>query len=75
MVNEAESVSYADAAKKDATRKQVNFRCLDNAEKHEGLDVVIPKEFVKRVQSKMAFILYGYFLGDRLAYPVVEYFV
>ncbi|XP_022014947.1 uncharacterized protein LOC110914468 [Helianthus annuus] len=40
----------------------------------EGVDVVIPVESVKQVNDRFANTLYGYFLGKRLAFPVVEYF-
>nr|XP_043625572.1 uncharacterized protein LOC122596998 [Erigeron canadensis] len=44
-------------------------------EVQDGVDVVLPKESVRIIQDKFANTLYGYFLGDRIAYPVVEYFV
>jgi len=46
-----------------------------NEEKKEGFDVVLPKESVRMVCNKLEFTLYAYFLGDRVAFPVVEYFV
>ncbi|XP_021979685.1 uncharacterized protein LOC110875793 [Helianthus annuus] len=66
--------SYADSL---LTNKNVklNFRALASDSIHEGCDVVLPRESVRVVQNKMANTLYGYFLGDRVAYPVVDYFV
>ena len=55
--------------------RRINFRYLESVEQYEGVDVVLPRESVKQVQSKMACTLYGYFLGERLAYPVVDYYV
>jgi hypothetical protein len=41
----------------------------------QGVDMVLTKESIRSVVEKLEHTLYGYFLGDRLAYPVVEYFV
>ncbi|XP_021985819.1 uncharacterized protein LOC110882016 [Helianthus annuus] len=67
-------VSYADSIGA-ASARTVNFRSLASPVAHEGCDVVLPKESVRVVKDKLAYTLYGYFLGDRVAYPVVEYFV
>ncbi|XP_022019061.1 uncharacterized protein LOC110919092 [Helianthus annuus] len=67
-------ISYADTVGVSTSRK-VNFRNLASPEAHEGCDVVLPKESVRAVKDKLINTLYGYFLGDRVAYPVVEYFV
>lgn len=74
-MNPKPAVNYAVAAKTGPTPKQVNFRFLETSEKQKGVDVVLSRESVKSVQSRLAFTLYGYFLGDRLAYPVVDQFV
>ncbi|XP_022013821.1 uncharacterized protein LOC110913288 [Helianthus annuus] len=66
--------SYADSVLNLNTRK-VNFRSLSCSEKHDECDIVLPKESVRVVQDKLANTLIGYFLGDRIAYPVVEFFV
>ncbi|XP_035840393.1 uncharacterized protein LOC118487561 [Helianthus annuus] len=67
-------LSYADSIGVSSSRK-VNFRSLASPVAHEGCDVVLPKESVRVVKDKLANTLYGYFLGDRVAYPVVDYFV
>uniref|UniRef100_A0A251VPE0 RNA-directed DNA polymerase n=1 Tax=Helianthus annuus TaxID=4232 RepID=A0A251VPE0_HELAN len=67
-------VSFADTVGGATTRK-VNFRNLASPEAHEGCDVVLPKESIRVVKDKLINTLYGYFLGDRVAYPVVDYFV
>ncbi|XP_022002776.1 uncharacterized protein LOC110900170 [Helianthus annuus] len=54
---------------------KLKFRTLASDTMHEGCDVVLPRESVRMVQDKMANTLFGYFLGDRVAYPVVDYFV
>ncbi|XP_035837262.1 uncharacterized protein LOC118485117 [Helianthus annuus] len=54
---------------------KVNFRTLASSDVHEGCDVVLPRDSIRAVQDKLAYTLYGYFLGDRVAYPVVDYYV
>ncbi|XP_021995747.1 uncharacterized protein LOC110892919 [Helianthus annuus] len=66
--------SYADSVKNQNVQ-QVNFRSLACSVQHEDCDIVLPVESVRVVQDKLANTLYGYFLGDRIAYPVVDYFV
>ncbi|XP_022014977.1 uncharacterized protein LOC110914496 [Helianthus annuus] len=70
----ANMMSYADSVLASKSRK-INFRNLASPVMHEGCDVVLPRESVRAVQHKLANTLYGYFLGDRVAFPVVEYFV
>ncbi|XP_022030827.1 uncharacterized protein LOC110931753 [Helianthus annuus] len=59
----------------NSNEMKVNFRALTNPENYNGCDVVLPRESVRIVHEKLVNTLYGYFLGDRVAYPVVEYFV
>ncbi|XP_022024369.1 uncharacterized protein LOC110924683 [Helianthus annuus] len=44
------------------------------SETREDADVVIPREVVQKAQDKLENVLYGYFLGSRLPFPVVEYY-
>ncbi|XP_021996381.1 uncharacterized protein LOC110893589 [Helianthus annuus] len=68
--------SYADRVKINmSAKREVNFRLLESLESVEEADVVIPKEAIRQVQKKFENVLYGYFLGDRLPFPVVEYYV
>ncbi|KAJ0576426.1 hypothetical protein HanIR_Chr05g0224291 [Helianthus annuus] len=53
---------------------KVNFRMMESSESVDGADVVIPLSSVKQVTDRYANTLYGYFLGKRLAFPVVDYF-
>ncbi|GJX82575.1 zinc knuckle CX2CX4HX4C containing protein [Tanacetum coccineum] len=41
----------------------------------KGANVSIPRKIVETVSSRLANTLYGYFIGKRIAFPVVEYFV
>ncbi|XP_022030437.1 uncharacterized protein LOC110931348 [Helianthus annuus] len=66
--------SYAQSVRGTSERK-VNFRSLEAEEKQDGCDVVLSRDSVRVVQDKLANTLYGYFLGDRVAFPVVDYFV
>ncbi|XP_022003085.1 uncharacterized protein LOC110900505 [Helianthus annuus] len=68
------NVSYAEKVQSTRQRREVNFRLLEPSETREDADVVIPKEVVQQVQEKLDNVLYGYFLGNRLPYPVVEYY-
>ncbi|XP_021996129.1 uncharacterized protein LOC110893325 [Helianthus annuus] len=67
-------MSYADTVVANDLKK-VNFRALASSDKRDGCDIVLPRESVRSVQDKLANTLYGYFLGDRLAFPVVDYYV
>ncbi|KAJ0615163.1 putative RNA-directed DNA polymerase [Helianthus annuus] len=66
--------SYADSLNANKVPK-LNFRSLTSEKLHEGCDVVLSKESVRVARDKMANTLYGYFLGDRVAFPVVDYYV
>ncbi|KAM0051848.1 hypothetical protein Hdeb2414_s0007g00241321 [Helianthus debilis subsp. tardiflorus] len=48
---------------------------MESSEAVDGADVVIPLSSVKQVTDRYANTLYGYFLGKRLAFPVVDFFV
>ncbi|XP_022014987.1 uncharacterized protein LOC110914505 [Helianthus annuus] len=67
-------LSYAESVVAESLRK-VNFQKLTTIDKHDGCDVVLPRDSIRVAKDKMANTLYGYFLGDRVAYLVVEYFV
>ncbi|XP_022040462.1 uncharacterized protein LOC110943010 [Helianthus annuus] len=47
---------------------------MESSETVEGADVVIPLTSVQQVNDRYANTLYGYFLGKRLAFPVVDFF-
>ncbi|XP_021996206.1 uncharacterized protein LOC110893404 [Helianthus annuus] len=68
------SVSYAEKVQATVNKREVNFRLMKPLETREDADLVIPKEVVQQVQDKFENVLYGYFLGTRLPFPVVEYY-
>ncbi|KAL9992685.1 putative transcription factor interactor and regulator CCHC(Zn) family [Helianthus debilis subsp. tardiflorus] len=67
--------SYASVAEAGMSSKKINFRILKSDTKVEGADVVIPAASVKKVQNRFTNIIYGYFLGKRLLFPIVENYV
>ncbi|XP_021975506.1 uncharacterized protein LOC110870633 [Helianthus annuus] len=69
--------SYAEKLASTQPTQKVNFRFLENSKAVEGVeaDVTIPIASVKQVQDRFQNVLFGYFLGKRLAFPVVDYFV
>ncbi|MFS7888741.1 hypothetical protein Hanom_Chr00s000002g01598651 [Helianthus anomalus] len=67
-------LSYAKVVNNTKETVKVNFRAMESTEAIDGADVVIPLSLVKQVTDRYANTLYGYFLGKRLAFPVVDYF-
>ncbi|KAI3802202.1 hypothetical protein L1987_30332 [Smallanthus sonchifolius] len=68
-------LTFAKVVQQEKKSVKVNFRHMESSDKVDGVDVVIPLSSVKEVNDRFANTLYGYFLGKRLAYPVVDYFV
>jgi len=56
--------SYAATLQTGLAKSSINFRFVESLDTQQGVDVVLPRESVKIVQDKLAFTLYGYFLGD-----------
>ncbi|KAK1406256.1 hypothetical protein QVD17_41547 [Tagetes erecta] len=59
-----ENESYLDKLKNEMPvdnngGRTINFRLIDNLVKRDGVDVVLPKESVRKVQDKLANTLYG----------------
>ncbi|GJS62818.1 hypothetical protein Tco_0677382 [Tanacetum coccineum] len=69
------SSSYATMLCNKSTKKIVKVAELRNDERVEGAAVAIPLEAVKEVVSCFDNTLYGYFVGKRLAFPLVENYV
>lgn len=68
-------VSYAGVLNSDQTCKKANFRSLDNTETVEGADLAILMATVQEVNDCFSNTLVGYFIGKRLAFPIVENYV
>ncbi|XP_022024362.1 uncharacterized protein LOC110924676 [Helianthus annuus] len=69
------SGSYASKVASVKPRNKINFRYIEDTNQMEDVDVMIPMESVRKVQDRFANVLFGYFLGKRLAFPVVDYYV
>ncbi|GJU91970.1 hypothetical protein Tco_1304393 [Tanacetum coccineum] len=71
------STSYVGAAGASTmAQPQVNsnFRPLVADPVFNGINISIPRKVVKKVGARLEHTLYGYFIGKRLAFPVVEYY-
>nr|XP_043639257.1 uncharacterized protein LOC122610328 [Erigeron canadensis] len=69
--------SYASMVNSGSQKQQrpVNFRFLETSEQQEDVDIVLPREAIRKVQDKYDNTLFGYFLGKRIAFPVGKNFV
>ncbi|GKC22861.1 zinc finger, CCHC-type containing protein [Tanacetum coccineum] len=65
--------SYANGTGKPS-RKKLNFRTLFTPGGN-GIGVVVPVESIRAISDRFANIAYGFFLGKRVAYPVVANYV
>ncbi|GJX80944.1 hypothetical protein Tco_0329093 [Tanacetum coccineum] len=68
----ATTSSFAAMLRNKTTKKIMKATELRNDECVEGVVVAIPLEAVKEVSSCFDNTLYGYFVGKRLAFPLVE---
>ncbi|GKD86156.1 hypothetical protein Tco_1357310, partial [Tanacetum coccineum] len=67
------SNSYANVTGKPS-RKSVNF-CTLFTPKGNGVDVAVVVESIRAISERFANTAYGFFLGKRVAYPVVANYV
>ncbi|GKB91554.1 RNA-directed DNA polymerase, eukaryota, reverse transcriptase zinc-binding domain protein [Tanacetum coccineum] len=69
--------SYAGAAgasNVNQPKDHVNFRPMVAENVFDGVNISIPRKVVKKVSIRFENTLYGYFIGKRMAFPVVEYY-
>lgn len=66
------SMSYASLLNKEHLKKKVNLHALTNEEVVDKADITIPMDYVEEVRHRFANTFFGYFLGKRLAFPIVE---
>ncbi|GKC87145.1 hypothetical protein Tco_1147794, partial [Tanacetum coccineum] len=59
----------------NATTKVVRLQAAKNSETVQGANVVIPMAVVEKMSNRFENTLYGYFIGHRLAFPLVENYV
>lgn len=65
-------VSYAGATSNEHQKRVSNFRRLECSNKKVDVDLSVPMKVVEEVNTRFENTLYGYFLGQRLAFPVVD---
>ncbi|GJV35274.1 zinc knuckle CX2CX4HX4C containing protein [Tanacetum coccineum] len=65
----------AAASNLDPSKLRANFRSLYFENLCEGAKFSIPRKVVETISTRFANTLYGYFIGKRIAFPVVEYYV
>ncbi|GJS94245.1 zinc knuckle CX2CX4HX4C containing protein [Tanacetum coccineum] len=62
------------ASAKDHTKVNSNFRPLVADPVFDGVNISIPRKVVENVSTRFEHTLYGYFIGKRMAFLVVEYY-
>lgn len=67
--------SFASVLQAKSYKKVVKIQELRNKNVVEGAAVAIPFEAVEEVKSRFSNTLYGFFIGKRLAFPLVENYV
>nr|GEU87295.1 hypothetical protein [Tanacetum cinerariifolium] len=60
---------------KQAHPKKVHVSVMTNEEKVLGTNVAIPIDVVDEISDKFVNTLHGFFVGERLVYPIVENYV
>ncbi|GKB48843.1 hypothetical protein Tco_0899596, partial [Tanacetum coccineum] len=70
-----DKVSFASLLKKPMPSKAVRLSMIKNDESVTGANVAIPLPAMEEVSKRFENTLYGYFIGKRLAFPVVENYV
>nr|GEU29256.1 hypothetical protein [Tanacetum cinerariifolium] len=73
--NSSNCGSFASVVQHNALRKVVKVSELRNKETVHGAAIAIPLEAVKEVSARFENTLYGYFVGKKLAFPLVENYV
>ncbi|GJQ93702.1 zinc knuckle CX2CX4HX4C containing protein [Tanacetum coccineum] len=71
------STSYAGVvggSAKDQPNVNSNFRTLVADPVFDGVNISIPHKVVENVSTRFEHTLYGYFIGKRMAFPIVEYY-
>ncbi|GJZ79863.1 hypothetical protein Tco_0644700 [Tanacetum coccineum] len=67
--------SVAGGSKLDPIISKVKFCSLFSENLCEGVNVSIPRKVVETISTRFANTLYGYFIGKRIAFLDVEYYV
>ncbi|GKA52626.1 zinc knuckle CX2CX4HX4C containing protein [Tanacetum coccineum] len=64
----------AGGSAKDQPNVTSNFRTLVVDPVFDGVNISIPHKVVEKVSTRFQHTLYGYFIGKRMAFPVVKYY-
>ncbi|GKA75354.1 zinc knuckle CX2CX4HX4C containing protein [Tanacetum coccineum] len=67
--------TYASLLNDKTSTSKVSISSLHNNEVIQGADIAIPLDSVNEISNRYANTLYGYFIGKRHAFPVVENYV
>ncbi|GJW53426.1 zinc knuckle CX2CX4HX4C containing protein [Tanacetum coccineum] len=67
-------VGAAGASTKDQPKINSNFRPLVTDPVFDGVNISIPCKVAEKVSTRFEHTLYGYFIGKRMAFLVVEYY-
>nr|GEU64516.1 zinc knuckle CX2CX4HX4C [Tanacetum cinerariifolium] len=67
-------VEEAGAGAKDQPKVHSNFRSLVADPVFDGVNISIPRKVIEKVSTCFEHTLYGYFIGKRMAFLVVEYY-
>ncbi|GJT94634.1 zinc knuckle CX2CX4HX4C containing protein [Tanacetum coccineum] len=68
-------VGVAGISTLDPSKPKENFRSLPSENLCDGVQFSIPCKVVETVSNLFDNTLYGYFIGKRVAFPIVEYYV
>ncbi|GKA99816.1 zinc knuckle CX2CX4HX4C containing protein [Tanacetum coccineum] len=72
--NNAYVIPSTGASVKEQPKVNSNVRTLVVGLIFDGVNVSIPRKVVKKVSTLFEHTLYGYFIGKRMVFPVVEYY-
>ena len=72
--NATKPASYANATSSNNKKGKANFRPLETENVMEDVELAIPLKVVEDISTRFDYTLYGYFIGKRVAFPVVEYY-
>nr|GEX20135.1 hypothetical protein [Tanacetum cinerariifolium] len=70
-------VSYAGVAGESNSKQfksKANFRSMVADKVFDGVNISISQKVVEKVSVRFENTLYGYFIGKRMAFPIVEYY-
>ncbi|GKC78874.1 hypothetical protein Tco_1129648, partial [Tanacetum coccineum] len=68
--------SFANVVGSEPTKPKVNFRKIEEeVTNNVEFEAMIPLSSMKKVNDRMSHSIYGYFIGKRVAFPVVENYV